>query len=241
MEENLNLPVQILYQDEFIVAVYKPHGMHTVPHEEARHRVPRSQVLMYQVRDLTGKYLYPVHRLDAGTSGVVVFALSSEVARDIQSLMQSQDVQKIYETVVRGIVPESGVIDVPLELDSTNELVPALTEFKRLATVEFNVAVGKRNPTAKYSLVEVRPKTGRYHQIRRHFNRKSHPVLGDAEHGDSKHNQFFRNELEIAGLCLRAKELRLKPNWTSQELVIQAPTCEKWNKIHSIFDFSPSI
>lgn len=241
MDETHTLPVQILYQDEQILAVYKPQGFHTVPHEEARHRVPRSQVLMYQVRDLTGKYLYPVHRLDAGTSGVIIFALSSEAARDMQTLMQSQNIEKIYETVVRGVVPESGIIDVPLELDSTNELVPAVTEFRRLATVEFNVAVGKRNPTAKYSLVEVRPKTGRYHQIRRHFNRKSHPVLGDAEHGDSKHNQFFRNDLKIVGLCLRAKTLRLKPDWTDQELVIQAPTCEKWNKIHSIFDFSPSI
>jgi tRNA pseudouridine65 synthase len=236
-----SLPVHILYQDDNIVAVYKPHGFHTVPHEELRHRVSRNHVLLYQARDLVGKYLYPVHRLDAGTSGIVIFALSSPSAREMQTHLQSHLVEKVYEVVVRGIVPESGQIDNPLELDSTQELVPSLTEFKRLATTEFNVAVGKRNPTAKYSLVEARPRTGRFHQIRRHFNRKSHPVLGDAAHGDSKHNQFFRNELKIPGLCLRARKVQLRPPWLNSELIIEAPTCEKWKKIHSLFDFSNPI
>ena len=233
----------ILYQDKFVAAIYKPSGFHVVPHEQAQHRVSREFVLMYAARDLLNQYVYPVHRLDAGTSGVVLFALQKESARELAQKFQFHDIEKTYEVVVRGYVPEKGRIDLPLELDSTYELVPAITDFVRLKTLELPVAVGKRNPTARYSLVQAHPRSGRFHQIRRHFGRKSHPVLGDAAHGDSKHNRFFREELGIAGLCLRAKRLELQVSWSlngiegndPSKLVIESPVCEKWQRIHSLF------
>jgi tRNA pseudouridine65 synthase len=231
----MSLPVHVLYQDENIAAFYKPSGFHVHPHENPIHRVSRDKVLLYQARDLLGKYVYPVHRLDAGTSGVILFALSSSVARELSLYFQNHQIEKTYEVVVRGIVPEEGTIDLPLELDSTNELVPARTDFTRLSTMEFPVAVGKRNPTARYSLVRAFPRSGRYHQIRRHFGRKSHPVLGDAAHGDSKHNRFFREELLISGLCLRASQISLSVSWLKEPLTVSAPICQKWQSIYDLF------
>ena len=230
-----SLEVQVLYEDENIAAFYKPSGLHVHPHENPIHRVHRDQILLYKARDLLGKYVFPVHRLDAGTSGVILFALNSPTAKELSLKFQNHQIQKTYEVVVRGFVPEEGIIDLPLELDSTNELVPARTDFTRLATLELPVAVGKRNPTARYSLVRAFPKSGRFHQIRRHFGRKSHPVLGDAAHGDSKHNKFFREQIGIAGLCLRANEISLQVSWLQQELKVQSPICEKWLRIHQLF------
>lgn len=227
--------VRILYQDDHVAAFYKPSGMHVHPHENPMHRVPREQILLYQARELAGKYVYPVHRLDAGTSGVILFALDSATARELALKFQNHQIQKTYETVVRGIVPKSGKIDLPLELDSTNELVPALTDFESMASLELMVKVGKKNPTARYSLVRVFPRSGRFHQIRRHFGRKSHPVIGDAAHGDSKHNKFFREQLQISGLCLRASELELSVSWLSQPLKLSVQACAQWQRIYQLF------
>lgn len=227
--------LELLYQDEYMVAVNKPSGHHVHPHEDRRNKVPREKICLYQVRDQVGQHVYPVHRLDAGTSGVLLFALSSDAARVLCQMFADKKVQKTYHAVVRGFTPETGCIELPLELDSTGDLVAAQTSYKRLATAEFPVSVAKRFPTARYSLVEVKPLTGRWHQIRRHFNRISHPLLGDADHGDCRQNRFFRNELGVPGLCLKAQSLEITHPWTHETLKIQAPSCEKWLKIADLF------
>jgi tRNA pseudouridine65 synthase len=226
--------LQILFQDEHYVAVNKPSGFHVHPPEGFK--VPREQILLYQVRDLMKQHVFPVHRLDAGTSGVLLFGLSSEAAREMNRLFTERLTSKTYQAVVRGYTPENGVIEFPLESDSSGDLVEAKTSYSRLGRIEFPVSVGKKFPTARYSWVEVTPHTGRFHQIRRHFCRISHPLLGDATHGDSRHNQFFRNELGIAGLCLRAIRLGFTHPFHGTEISIEAPDCEKWNKIQELLD-----
>jgi tRNA pseudouridine65 synthase len=226
-------PVSVLYKDKDIVAFYKPAGFHVHPHENPIHRVHRSQVLLYQARDLIGEYLFPVHRLDAATSGVIVFALNKETARNLSEMFQTQQIEKTYEAVVRGWVLEPGQIALDLELDSTNEPVPACTDFAPLARIELPFAVGSRHATARYSLVRAWPRTGRFHQIRRHFARIAHPLLGDAAHGDSKQNKFFREQVGLPGLCLRAAGIRL--NTQDGPLEITAPPCLKWLKIYELF------
>lgn len=227
--------MKLLYQDEHFIAVDKPSGFHVHPHEEARHRVSRDKICLYHVRKMMKQHVYPVHRLDAGTSGVLLFALSSEAASKICKLFNDRETRKTYQAVVRGYTPLSGRIDVPLQSDSSEEMLEAETLFKRLATVEFDTQVGKKFSTAQYSLVQVKPTTGRFHQIRRHFNRISHPLLGDAYHGDSRHNRFFREQLKIEGLCLKAVQLEFKHPWSQEWLSIEAPACEKWKKIHHLF------
>lgn len=229
--------MKVLYKDEHFIAVNKPSGYHVHPHEDPQHRVSRNLICLYIVRKLAKQHVFPVHRLDAGTSGVLLFALSSDAAREMSRLFFERHTDKTYRAVVRGYTPEQGEIVLPLELDSTGELVDASTSYRRLALKEFNVPVGKKFPTARYSLVEVHPHTGRFHQIRRHFNRISHPLLGDAVHGDSHHNRFFRNDLEIAGLCLHATSLGFTHPFTGENILIQAPPTDKWKKIHNLFEY----
>lgn len=228
--------MELIYQDAYFIAVNKPSGFHVHPHEDPQHRVSRDKICLYHARRMMKQHVYPVHRLDAGTSGVLLFALSSESASKLCRLFSERLTQKTYQAVVRGYVPESADVQIPLELDSTGDLVEAHTSYRRLGTIEFPVPVGKKFPTARYSLVEVTPHTGRYHQIRRHFNRISHPLLGDAVHGDSHHNRFFRNHLGIEGLCLKATRLEFTHPWTGEPLTLQAPDCEKWKKIQFVFD-----
>jgi len=233
--------VELLYQDEHFIAVNKPAGFHVHPPESDQYRVSRDKILLYQVRRMMKRHVYPVHRLDAATSGVLLFALSSESAGPLCRLFTERQTHKTYHAVVRGYVREKGEIDLPLELDSTGDLVDARTSFRRLATMELPVPVGKKFPTARYSWVEVTPHTGRYHQIRRHFNRISHPLVGDAVHGDSHHNRFFREQLGVAGLCLKALRLEFTHPWSGKTVSLQAPSCEKWNKIQDLFTSSGKI
>jgi tRNA pseudouridine65 synthase len=226
--------LQILFQDEYFVAVNKPSGFHVHPPED-NYPVPRDRIVLYIIRDLIKQHVYPVHRLDAGTSGVLLFALSSESAGRMNKLFSERQIEKMYHAVARGHVPETGIIESPLKLDSTGDLAEAKTSFRRLHTLQLPVPVGKKFPTARYSWVEVTPHSGRFHQIRRHFARISHPLLGDANHGDSKHNQFFRNQLGIEGLCLKAMRLGFVHPYTLQPISIAAPDCEKWNKIQELF------
>src|SRR5262249_31804642 len=153
-----------------------------------RRRVAREIVCLNKLRDQLGTYLFPVHRIDVGTEGVLLFALDKKSASILSSRFREGAIRKRYFAIARGWAPEGGTIDLPLELDSTGDLAEARTRFQTRARVELPHAVGKRFATARYSLVEAWPETGRYHQIRRHFARLSHPLVGDREHGDSHHN-----------------------------------------------------
>jgi tRNA pseudouridine65 synthase len=171
-------------------------------HSPQPHRPPRNIL----------RRVYPVHRLDKPTSGVLLFALSPSAARVISAAFADGRVQKSYLAVVRGCPPEEGVIDHPLVeepdgieggAEEARVPRPALTEYRRLATAELSHAVG-RYPTSRYSLVEICPRTGRRHQIRRHFKHIFHPLVGDTKYGEGRHNRFFRENYGCHRLLLAA-------------------------------------
>lgn len=225
---------KIIFQDEDLVVINKPTGFHVHAPEKSPEKVPRSKIILQQLRNQVGKIVYPVHRLDVPTSGVLVFAFSSEMAGILSKQFQLPSSQKIYWAVVRGYVAPEGMIDVPLLSDSSNEMLAAVTKYKSLHRIEIPQAIGTKHTTSRYSWLEVRLETGRFHQIRRHMNRISHPVIGDAEHGDLRHNQFFRDRLMIPGLCLHCLEMSFeyKGNLTS----FKADPPAKWNKIKTFFN-----
>lgn len=229
--------MNVLFQDEYLVVVEKLAGMHVHPPEDKNIRVPKSKILLYQLRDQLKAKVYPVHRLDAGTSGILLMALSSEIASKLCLQFQNSEVEKKYTAVVRGYVEDEGYIDRPLALDTTKKLVPAQTSFRCAARIELDYIVTPKYPKVRYSIVQVQPHTGRYHQIRRHFNKISHPIIGDAYHGDSRHNQFFREKIEIEGLCLRASELGFVHPIKQLRMNFVAPLDEKWSKIEKLFNF----
>jgi tRNA pseudouridine65 synthase len=224
-------PFEVLKLDQAFVAIDKPQGFHVHQPEFPRRRVPKSVTCLPNLRDQINQYLYPVHRLDVGTEGVLVFALSKESASGLCRQFQAGSVHKTYFAITRGWVDDEGVIDVPLALDSTGDEVAAVTRYKTHARIELPFAVGKRHASARYSLVEARPETGRFHQVRRHFARLSHPLVGDAVHGDSHHNRFFRTELDLPGLWLKAKEIDFEHPVTGERVHIQSPWGPRWTKL----------
>ncbi|MCP4714067.1 MAG: pseudouridylate synthase [Deltaproteobacteria bacterium] len=210
--------MDIVYQDDHYVAINKPSGLLV-------HRTPLARARFFalqMLRNQVGRHVYPVHRLDRSTSGVLVFALSPEAARRLGDCFSQRTVRKIYYAVVRGYTDTEGVIDHPICSRQTKEIQEALTTFERKATVELDTQVG-RYPTARYSLVKVQPRTGRMHQIRRHFAHIAHPVIGDTTHGDSHHNRFYRRQFKLQRLLLYAGSLGFTHPYTGLPINIKAP------------------
>ncbi len=204
-------PLSILFRDEHLVAIAKPSGV-AVHRGWARDGVP----LLQRLRDQLGRFVFPVHRLDRGTSGVLLFALSSEVARDLQAQFEAGDVDKRYLALCRGNDPELRRVDRPLTKDPTGrsrgaKKYPAVTELRLLATFE------------RYGLYEARPLTGRSHQIRRHLRHVAHPIIGDVEHGKGEHNRIFRQRFGFHRLALHCRAMTLEHPRTSERLTLRAP------------------
>lgn len=231
----------ILFQNSNFVVIDKPEGFFVHPPEspEMRRFFHPRQAVLSQLRDQLGQYLYPVHRLDVATSGALVFALSSVAARHFCEALQAGEVEKRYELICRGWPALEGQIEIELASDSSDQMLASLTRFRSLGQLSLPSAGSEAYfrhpfPTLRYAWMEAQPITGRFHQIRRHFNRISHPILGDNDHGDSRHNRFFREKLQISGLCLRAHRLRF-PDMDGRRLQIEVAPNAKWRNIHSLF------
>jgi tRNA pseudouridine65 synthase len=197
--------LMILYRDEYLLAVAKPSGM-LVHNGWARE--PR--VALGEAKRLVGRYVYPVHRLDRGTSGVLWFALSAEVARLMQATLVSPATEKRYLALVRGITPERGTVEHALAKRKGGEKREAVTRYQRLASFE------------RYSLVLARPLSGRLHQIRRHMKHISHPVIGDVRYGKREHNHLMRDRFGLARLALHALSFSLLHPVGGQPLFVHA-------------------
>jgi tRNA pseudouridine65 synthase len=171
-------------------------------------------VALTVVRDRLGRRVFPVHRLDRATSGVLLLALDSGTARGLQEQLAGGLMRKLYLALVRGITPEEGVIDHPVPRSPEGPRVPAVTAYRRLATFE------------RYSLLEVAPQTGRLHQIRRHLKHISHPLIGDVRYGKGEHNRLFRERFGLHRLALHALELGFAHPVDGRPLRLVAPVPE---------------
>ncbi|MBX3021919.1 MAG: tRNA pseudouridine(65) synthase TruC [Bdellovibrionales bacterium] len=230
------MELPILYKDDAIVVVNKPSGL--LVHRsllDAR----ETEAAMQLVRDQIGQRVYPVHRLDRPTSGVLVFALNPEAARALAEEFAGQRVRKTYLAVVRGTPPESALIDYALkeELDAIADerarrdkpAQEARTQVERLACVEVPVQVD-RYPTSRYALVRATPYSGRKHQIRRHLRHIGHPVIGDVNHGSGKHNRYFGQVFGVRRLLLACTEMCFAHPVTGTPVHVKAPLCEDFLK-----------
>ena len=230
------MDIDILFQDEFLLVVDKPSNSFVHMPDIRGVKVDRDLVLLNSLREKIGKFVYPIHRLDFATSGCVVFALSAELASVLGRDMMAGKWKKSYHSVLRGWLEETFTWDQELKSQKNPEkMLSALTRGNRLSQVELDPLPNSKFKHSRYTLAEINLDTGRYHQIRRHANYYSHPVIGDVSHGDRHHNRYFREQLGIAGLCLRAQGL-VFPHPVSQEpLTIVAPVIEPWDKIYKLF------
>ena len=229
--------LDVLWRDEHLIAVHKPAGLlvHKSPIDQHETRYA-----MRILRDQIGQWVYPVHRLDKPTSGLLLFALSSDIARLVSDQFEHRGVKKTYQAVVRGYTPETAEIDHDLKeiaaFKSEKKTVekmepkPARTDYQRLTTYELPFSDG-RFPTSRYSHLKLYPHTGRKHQIRRHLKHISHPIIGDVSYGKGPHNRLFRDEFGSGRLLLAATRLILEHPLSGEKLDIHCPLAEEFNQL----------
>ena len=197
--------LELLYEDGHLVAINKPTGYSV-------HRGwDQGPTLLPLIRDRVLQYVYPVHRLDRPTSGVLVLAKSSSSAAAMQGIFRSRRIDKRYWAIVRGVPPEFGFIDRAIPRSRDGPRVPAQSRFATLYH------------RGRYALVEVQPVTGRLHQVRRHMKHISHPVIGDVRYGKGEHNRVWRDSYGLHRLALHAVRLTFQHPHTGRPTVICAP------------------
>jgi tRNA pseudouridine65 synthase len=210
--------MDLLRATERWVAIDKPAGL--VVHRGERTREEPAVVQL--VRDAVGQRVYPVHRLDRATSGVLVLALDPEAARHLVGEFTARRVEKSYVAIVRGWIDERGVVDYPLLEEGAATPADAVTEYERVACFEVPIAVG-RYATARYSRLIARPRTGRMHQLRRHFAHLRHPIVGDVRYGEGRHNRLFREHFGVHRMLLHAQRLAFA-DLDGSPVELEAPT-----------------
>ena len=201
-------PLHLIHVDEHIVVANKPSGL--LVH---RGWDNDDDVAMFRVRDALGRHVYPVHRLDRATSGVLVFALTEDVQVTLNRAFEAGEVKKRYLALVRGAPREEGTIDSPVPKKEGGERVPALTRYERLAQSSID----------RCALVEARPATGRLHQIRRHMKHIDHPLIGDVNYGSGALNRHYRATYGLHRLGLHALSVTLAHPHSGESVRFVAP------------------
>jgi len=222
----------ILYRDPQLIAIDKPAGLLTHRSDIDRHE---TRFAVQMLRDQIGQHVQPVHRLDRGTSGVLLFALDAAARRALGAQFERNEVRKRYLAVVRGWPDESGSIDHPLSRQHDDYGAPlknqapqdARTEYRRLACVELPIAVD-RYASARYALLALNPLTGRRHQLRRHMKHIAHPIVGDATHGKGIHNRFFKQRFGCDRMLLACTELAFRHPFRDESICIRAPLGDRF-------------
>jgi tRNA pseudouridine65 synthase len=194
-----------LFRDDSVVVVDKPSGV--IVH---RGLANDAQDLMRAVRDAIGAWVYPVHRLDRGTSGAVVMALSPAAARILGKAFEEGSVEKRYLALTRGH-PKDGEIDHPIARHDGGPRVRAVTRVRTLGVA------------GRYALVEAMPLTGRMHQVRKHLKHVSCPIIGDVKYGKGEHNRYFRDRHGLHRLALHAAAVAFDHPETGKRLGFSVP------------------
>ncbi|MCB9658288.1 MAG: pseudouridine synthase [Polyangiales bacterium] len=202
--------IPILYRDEAVVVVAKPSGL-VVHRGWAQDRV----VMMSLVRNQLRRDVYPAHRLDRGTSGALLFALSPETLRVLNDAFEAGRVEKRYLALVRGRPdPAEGLVDYAIPRTEDGERVPAQTRYHVVHQLDH------------YAWVEAFPLTGRLHQVRRHFKHLRHPIVLDKAHGRGRFNARCQADCGIARMALHAASITFPHPLTSTPVKVVAPLPE---------------
>lgn len=225
--------LEILYKDDFLIAVNKPHGL--LVHRSSIAN-DTTEFALQKLRDQIGMTVYPAHRLDRKTGGVLLFSLDKETDRLAQTLFAEKKIDKRYWAILRGFCPDKGVIDYPL-LKENRTSQNAITHFHRLAQAEIEVPHGKF-PTSRYSLVEANPETGRMHQLRRHFAHILYPIIGDRPHGCNKQNKLWKERFAMDTMLLHATSLSFQHPHSGETIEIKADLQPEFLRVLDILKIS---
>ncbi len=236
----------ILFRDDHLAVIDKPSGLLVHRTDLDRHE---TRFAVQILRDQLGRHVHTVHRIDRGTSGVLLFGLDAASARALAAQFEARTVAKRYLAVVRGWPAAAGEIDRALsrQRDAYERPPavqggpqPALTRYRTLATAEFPVAVD-RYPSSRYALVELEPLTGRRHQLRRHLKHLAHPVIGDATHGKGVHNRFFAARFGSRRLLLACTRLAFDHPVTGKRVTVAAAPAPEFAAVCRALGWAPPV
>ena len=239
-------PLIAIHRDDWLLAVHKPAGL--LVHRSLIDRHETEFALQYARQLNGGEHVYPCHRLDRPTSGVLLFARDPSTASLFGKALMAGQVQKTYLALVRGWAAEQGSIDHALRehavdrrcRDEPQPLREALTHFRRLARTEIAVEV-EGYPQSRYSLLALYPQTGRKHQLRRHMQHISHPIIGDTNYGRTRHNRYFAERFGYSRLMLAATELAFRHPVTGKPLRLQSLPEASFMRVLELFDGLPPL
>ena len=225
--------LEIIFEDDYIICVNKPNNV-LVHHAFLSRNVGDEDSLLQLIEKEFGIKVYPVHRLDRKTSGLILLAKEKEYVSKFQELFTTKQIQKTYFGVVRGFSPETKTIDSPVKGRDANVHKEALTYLRTLANITLDIAV-KPYDSSRYSLVEFLPQTGRMHQLRVHSNKISHPLIGDAKYGDKNHDTMFAENFGWKNLFLHAGKLEFIHPFSSEKMILKGSFPKDWIEMFEKF------
>ncbi len=229
--------VQIIYEDDTIVLVNKPNDL-IVHHSKFGGKLDEYSLCQLLNHNRT-ETIHPVHRLDRKTSGLILFLKRKDLIADLQLQFESQTVEKTYLALVRGHVLNDGIVDTPIRPEGKNDHKLALTHYQPIARTTVDIPVHPY-PQSRYTLIKLSPKTGRMHQLRKHMNKISHPIIGDPKYGNRHHNHMFIDQFSVNHLFLHAVRLAFTHPITLKPMVFSAPVPSFWKTTLAPFQWAPN-
>ncbi len=228
------MKIGLLYEDESIIAVNKPSNI--LIHNSYYARNIKEDTLLDLLVEQLGSSFYPIHRLDRKTSGLLILAKQKESVGDFQKLFNTDSIQKRYFGIVRGLVKGTKLINSPVKNEETQIYKDAETQCEALHHVELEIPVHPYN-TSRYSLVKLKPTTGRMHQLRIHMNKISHPIIGDTKYGDRFHNRMFADKFNCPALLLHAYSIEFRHPILGKNILITADFSTVWKQLFAAFNW----
>jgi len=227
--------LEILYEDAYLVAINKPNGLLVHRTKLAN---DAEEFALQRLRNQIEKHVYPIHRLDRKTSGVLLFGLNEDIHKSMQQAFANKKISKKYLAIVRGYTENKGTINYPLKKEN-GKLQEAITNYQTLDRMEIELPFGIHN-TSRYSLVEVYPLTGRQHQIRKHLAHILHPIIADRPHGDNQQNKLFKEKFGLMTMMLHARSLQFTHPDSKQKIKIEASLNAEFRRMIDFLGFNYS-
>ena len=229
------MPLEVIYQDNYCLLVTKPNNVLVHHAHHSRNKIDEVSLIQL-IENQFGKRYYPIHRLDRKTSGIILLASKREYVASFQALFTTNEIQKIYFGVVRGFSQEHLIINSPVKGRDALVYKDAETQLKLLDKITLNIPV-KPYDSSRYSLVELKPTTGRMHQLRIHMNKVSTPLINDAKYGDKNHDLMYAKQFGWKNLFLHAGSLEFIHPFTNQKLILKSSFSEDWIKLFQEFSW----
>ena len=229
------MSLEIIYQDNYCLLVTKPNNVLVHHAHHSRNKIDEVSLIQL-IENQFGKRYYPIHRLDRKTSGIILLASKREYVASFQALFTNNEIQKIYYGVVRGFSQEHLIIDSPVKGRDALVYKDAETQLKLLDKIILEIPV-KPYKSSRYSLVELKPKTGIMHQLRIHMNKVSTPLINDAKYGDKNHDLMYAEQFGWRNLFLHAGSLEFIHPFANQKLTLKSSFSEDWIQLFQKFSW----